>query len=167
MTKRRVLPWRWAKPGSEVSLIDPVFPVFGRGITHLFDELTRELGGTSAPMTKDEKAFFNPRLDIAETEKAIEMNIELPGVDKKDIQLSLEDGVLTIQGEKNREEEKKDKNVYRRECVYGTFMRRIPLPAEIEVKKIEAVFEKGVLKITLPKTKAAEKEVHRIAVKAA
>ncbi len=166
MTKRTIVPWRWGRvtPFRE---LDPVFPIFSREMGDLFGELTRELNGGFFPGTKEEKIFFNPRLDIKETEKAIEMKVELPGVDKKEIQLSVEDGVLTLQGEKKSEKEKKEENVYRRECVYGHFVRRVPLPAEVEEKKIEAVFEKGVLKLTLPKTKPAEKEVHRIAVKAA
>lgn len=169
MKMTKLVPWRWgrARPFRDVALTEPVFPIFSREMGDLFEELTHEFDRGIFADTKGEKTLFNPRLDIKETEKEIEMSVELPGVDKKEIELSVDDGVLTIQGEKKREEEKKEENIYRRECVYGRFLRRVPLPAEVDEKKIEAVFERGILKVTLPKTKAEKKEVHRIAVKAA
>ena len=110
---------------------------------------------------------FHPQLDISETEKAILVNAELPGVNEKDVEISLTREGLVIEGEKKSEHEEKDKNFYRIERSYGSFRRTIPLPGEVDTDKAEAKFEKGLLKITLPKLKPTEETRKKISVKSA
>ncbi len=110
-------------------------------------------------------ADFMPRIDVSETDAAMHITAELPGMDEKDIQISLEDEALIISGEKKSDLEEKGKSFHRVERTYGSFQRVIPLVSEIQADKVEAVFQKGVLTVTLPKTPAAEKKSHKIAIK--
>lgn len=105
-----------------------------------------------------------PRLDIAETETTIEVKAELPGLEKKDIDISLESDHLIIKGEKHQEKEEKDKRFHQIERTYGSFYRAVPLPAEVQPDKIEATYKEGVLTVTLPKTEEAKKGVMHIDV---
>jgi HSP20 family protein len=107
---------------------------------------------------------FSPRVDVAESDTDIVVSAELPGLDDEDIDVSLSRGMLTISGEKKQKEEKKGRGYYRVERSYGSFQRSIPVPSEVEDGKIEAVFKKGVLTITLPKASKA-KDRKRIAIK--
>jgi HSP20 family protein len=108
---------------------------------------------------------FSPRVDVTENDKEINISAELPGMDEKDIDVSLQNDMLTIKGEKSEEKEEKKKDYYRMERSYGSFSRTIPLPVEVETGKVEAKFKKGVLSITLPKTAKAVAETKKIAVK--
>ncbi len=112
-----------------------------------------------------ERAAPMPKLDVTETDEEVQVTAELPGMEEKDIEVSLADNVLTLSGEKKHEKEEKQKNYYRMERSFGKFERRIPLPAEIQSEKIEATFKKGVLTVKLPKSEKAKKEVKKIAVK--
>ena len=94
---------------------------------------------------------MSPRLDVAETKDKYEIKAELPGMDEKDINLSLEDGLLTISGEKKTENEEKDKGYYLKECSYGSFSRAVRLPDNIADDKIAAKFKNGVLVVDMPK----------------
>ncbi len=109
--------------------------------------------------------MFNPKIDITDAGKSLNVNVELPGMDEKDIELGVTKESLTIKGEKREEKEEKEKNYYRMERSYGSFNRTIPLPAEIETEKVEATYAKGVLRIVLPKTERAIKEMKQIAIK--
>ena len=88
-------------------------------------------------------------------------------MDEKDVDVTLADRMLTIRGEKKEDKEQKEKNYYRRERAYGSFTRRIEIPAEVDATKIDASFNKGVLTIQLPKTKEAQQKVKHIDIKAA
>jgi HSP20 family protein len=99
---------------------------------------------------------FSPRMDMVEGDKEVTVSAELPGMDEKEIGVSLSHGVLTISGEKQEKKEDKGKNYYRMERSYGSFQRSVPLPGEVDEAKVEATFKKGVLTITLPKTAAAQ-----------
>jgi HSP20 family protein len=92
------------------------------------------------------------------------VSAELPGMDDKEIDLSLSHGVLTISGEKKQEKEQKGRNYYHMERSYGSFQRSVSLPAGVDTSKAEAVFKKGVLTVTVPKTGGA-KAGKRIAIK--
>jgi HSP20 family protein len=96
-------------------------------------------------------AMFSPRVDIAETEHEVVVSAELPGLDDEDIDVSLSPGMLTISGEKKHESEERGRNTYRAERSFGAFRRSVRLPAEVEADKVDAVFRKGVLTVTLPK----------------
>ena len=110
-----------------------------------------------------------PRIDIADSKDAIDLTAELPGVDEKDVDVTLADAVLTIRGEKKaeRDEKDKDKNWHVVERSYGSFSRTISLPFDPDSAKVEAKFEKGVLHIHLPKPAEVAKKQQKIEVKKA
>ena len=139
------------------------FSLFRHEMNRLFDNFFR--GFDIEPFEKRLGAFY-PDIDVTETDKEIKVSAELPGMDNKDIDVSLTKDSLTIKGEKKEEkEEKKKKDYYRMERSYGSFSRTIPLPVEIDTEKAKAQFKKGVLTITLPKTAKAIKETKKIQVK--
>jgi len=105
---------------------------------------------------------FMPRVDVEEDDKTIVLKADLPGMEEKDIELRVEDGVLTLQGERKIEKETKEENLQRVERSYGSFVRRFTLPESVDADKIGAGFSNGVLKITMPKTAAALPKVIKI-----
>jgi HSP20 family protein len=107
-----------------------------------------------------------PPVDVSETDKAYEITAELPGLDEKNIEVNVAQGGLTIKGEKTEEKEEKKKDTYVCERRYGSFERYFDLPDGVDADKIEATFNKGVLKVTLPKTAEAQKPGMKIEVKA-
>ena len=141
------------------ALMQPGFGLFGlhREIDRLFNEFAQGAGANGA------LAKLIPNIDIAETDKAIEVSAEMPGLERKDIDISIEDDTLTIRGEKKIEEDQKDKNVQHSERRYGVFMRVLQLPAGADPSKVEATMSNGVLKITIPKP--AKPEPKKIEVK--
>ena len=105
-----------------------------------------------------------PPLDLYEEENEVVVKAELPGMTKDDIQISFADNLLTIRGEKRKEQEDKSKDYYRAERVYGAFSRSVTLPAEIIPEKARAVFKDGVLDIRLPKSETAKKKEIKVSV---
>jgi HSP20 family protein len=108
-----------------------------------------------------------PAVDVSETDKAYEITAELPGMDEKNVEVKVANGLLTIKGEKQDEKEEKKKDYYRRERSFGSFERSFQVPEGVDADKIEANFKKGVLSVTLPKSPEAQKAEKKIAVKAA
>ncbi len=108
-----------------------------------------------------------PCVDVSEDDKAYKISAELPGLEEKDVEVSLTGDVLTLKGEKRQEKEEKNKNWYVSERAYGSFQRAFELPQGIDRDKIAADFAKGVLTITLPKSAEAQKQQKKIDVKAA
>lgn len=108
------------------------------------------------------------RWDVAETDDAVKITADLPGLTEKEIDVSLADGVLTIKGERKNEEETEDKKTHyhRVERSYGAFERAMSLPTDVDEAKIDAKFKNGVLEITLPKKTEAKKKAKKIQVKA-
>lgn len=106
-----------------------------------------------------------PSLDLSETDGAYKVSAELPGMDEKDIELSIDNGMLTIKGEKREEKEEKTKESYVSERRYGSVHRTIAVPEGVDEDKIKASFEKGVLKLTLPKSAAKKKSAKKIAIR--
>ncbi len=133
-----------------------------REVNRLFDDVFR---GFAAPaFGGSERGVAWPNVEVGETEKDIRVTAELPGLDEKDVDISLEDGVLTLRGEKRSDVEDKDRGYSERS--YGRFERRIGLPKGIDRDKVGATFRNGVLTVTLPKTEAANENVRRIPVNA-
>ena len=106
-----------------------------------------------------------PAVDIVDAEKAYEVTAELPGIDDKNIEVTLSDDVLTIKGEKREEKEEKERNYQLSERLYGAFERSFEMPEGVDTEKVEARFDKGVLKITLPKKPEALKKEKKIEIK--
>ena len=111
-----------------------------------------------------EKSFV-PEIDVKETKKDIQVAAELPGMDEKDIDVTLHEGSLIIKGEKKNEHEDKKDGYHRIERSYGSFYRAIALPEGIDEEKVDANYKKGVLKIVIPKTKKAQEKQKKIEVK--
>lgn len=108
---------------------------------------------------------FSPRVDVTDTEDAFKVAAEVPGMDEKDFEVTLAKDSLTIKGEKKEEKEERMNDCYRMERSYGSFVRTIPLPTEIDTTKVQASLKKGVLVVTLPKTAKMVKEAKKITVK--
>jgi HSP20 family protein len=105
-----------------------------------------------------------PAADVAESDGEVTVKIEVPGVEKDGIQLTVSDDVLTVRGETRKESEEKRKNYYREEIRYGAFHRTVPLPAEVDGAKASAQLKNGVLKVTLPKSKQPKAHEVKVAV---
>jgi HSP20 family protein len=129
-----------------------------RGSNRLFDDAFRGFGVPETYAT-------GPSIDVRETGKGLEVTTELPGVDEKDVDVTLANGVLMIRGEKKHEREETEEGYHLMERSYGSFSRAVPLPFEVDDKSVSASLDKGVLRITLPKSPEAESHVRKIAVK--
>jgi len=140
--------------------IDRMFDDVGRSF---WPSWGRPLRGAAFEMP----SLLTPAVDVVESDKSYEITTELPGMNEKNIEVKLADGVLTIKGEKQQDKEEKQRNYYRRERSYGAFERSFEVPETVEVDKIEANFSKGVLKLMLPKKVEAQKPAKKIEVKAA
>ncbi|MDF1578138.1 MAG: Hsp20/alpha crystallin family protein [Desulfurivibrionaceae bacterium] len=106
-----------------------------------------------------------PRVDISENDKEFVINAEIPDIKKEDVKVNVENGVLTLRGERKQEKEEKDKKFHRIERFYGSFCRSFTLPDNVDEAKIDATFKDGMLKLTIPKIeskkpKAIEVKVH-------
>ena len=121
--------------------------------------------GSNLPSLVGASAFSGgwPSVEISDGEKEIKVTAEVPGLEEKDIEVLLDDGVLTLKGEKRSETEDKDRQFTER--FYGRFERRIPLGYEVKDDKVDARFRNGVLTVTLPKSEKAQSQVKRIAIK--
>ena len=108
-----------------------------------------------------------PVVDFVEDEKAYTVTAELPGIEEKDIDVTVSGGLLSIKGEKKQEKEEKNKNYYLSERSYGSFQRAFAMPEGVDQSKIAASFAKGVLTVTLPKSVEAQKTQKKIEIKAA
>jgi HSP20 family protein len=104
-----------------------------------------------------------PNFDISETEKEYVISGEIPGIDVKDLNVTLTDGIITIKGEKKKETEEKEENYHRIERHYGSFERSFRVPDKVKIDKLDANYKDGVLKLTLPKAEVSE--VKKIEVK--
>lgn len=165
MAIRDLIPWN---RGREVSVrrgeeLSP-FLTLHREVNRLFDDMSR--GSDLAPFGAADRFFDRgfgwPSLEVSETNKEFEVTAELPGLDEKDVEVQLANGVLTIRGEKQTETEDKDRRFSER--FYGHFERRIPVD-DVDEDTVTASFKSGVLTVTLPKTATASDKVKRIAIK--
>jgi len=125
-----------------------------------------ETGFLQSPLYRDVENFWRrdlafpvtPAIDVVEKDNAFEITAELPGLDAKNIELSVSDDILTIKGEKKEEKEEKTKDRYVSERRYGSFRRSLQLPSSVDASKIDANFKSGVLAVTLPKSAEAQKK---------
>ena len=151
------------------------FESFRREVDRLFDDFSsgiwRSPFGRSVfdiePFRRSETAFGSvPAVDITQTDKGYEITAELPGMEDKDIEVKLANGVLTLRGEKRAEKEEKNKDYYVRERSFGSFERSFQVPEDVDADKVNASFKKGVLTVMLPKSAQAQKAEKKIEVKA-
>ena len=127
----------------------------------LFDETFPSFGFGASPQAAP---GFAPRVDVTESDEAYTVRADLPGLEEKDIQVSLEEGVLTIQGQLESETDENGPGVRYVERAKGSFRRAIELPAEIEAAKVTASYRQGVLTVTLPKLPAPQPQVRTIPI---
>lgn len=114
----------------------------------------------------NDQALLEPDIEVRDTSKAIKVMAELPGMNPEDLEINVsKDGYMTISGEKKHEREEEGEGYYFSERSYGTVQRTIPLPTEIDVDKVTADFDNGVLKVNIPKLPAAQNKVKKVTVK--
>jgi HSP20 family protein len=128
---------------------------FGRRMKPWFPE--RWLKTEAAELTA-------PAVDVYEEKDDIVVKAELPGMEKDNIEVNLADHLLTIKGEKKKEEEVKEENYYRAERFHGTFLRTVELPKDVHGEKVKAAFKNGVLEVRLPKTEEAKRKEVKVKV---
>ncbi len=138
-----------------------------RGITGMQDRINRLFGDMSHQTGGDEAIWgaWAPAVDIFEKEECLVLKAELPGMREKDIDVHVENGILTLSGERTREEDVKNEDYHRGERFYGSFTRTFALPTTVDVSKIRASYKDGVLELVLPKAETAKAK--RIEIKAA
>ncbi|WP_339132816.1 MAG: Hsp20/alpha crystallin family protein [Candidatus Electrothrix sp. GW3-4] len=125
-----------------------------REMEALLDRYSKSPGKLSGGNGKPEGGGWMPVVDIEETDGAFIVHAELPGVAKDDVQVNIENGVLTIKGEKKTRSE--DTKRHRVECVYGSFLRSFTLPQDVDVEQVEAAYKNGILDLTIPKQEQAK-----------
>ena len=167
MSVRDLIPW-----GREESRFPSLFrdserdPFLSlhREVNRLFDDVFRGFDGGLPSVGRASSFGGNwPSVEISDNDKEIRVTAEVPGMEEKDIEILLDDGVLTLRGEKRSETEDKDRQFSER--YYGRFERRILLGYDIEEDWIDARFRNGVLSVTLPKTAKAQSQAKRIEIK--
>lgn len=165
MAIRDLIPWNKNQQLATTGEAYDPFMTLHREMNRLFDDVFRGFGGfgsfgrLGAPLMEGQ--FGWPRIELSETDKAVTVSAELPGLSEKDVQVEIANGVLSIRGEKKSEA---DNGGRYSERYYGSFERRIPLDG-VQDDKAEASFRNGVLTISLPKTEQASQSVKRIAIK--
>lgn len=155
---RSIVPFSWNNDLFRHSEGDP-FVAMQKEINRMFENFGRgslmRLSNTDA----------TPRVDVAETDTAIEVTAELPGIDEKDVDVVLRDDVLTIKGEKKSEREEKKKDYHLVERSFGAFSRTIQLPFAADAEAVKASFAKGVLKVSITKPAEVKDKTVKIPVR--
>jgi HSP20 family protein len=123
-----------------------------------FEELMRDMLG------REEAGSLEPPVEVSEAENEITVKMLVPGVEKDQLQVAIDEDVLTVRGEVRKEKEEKKKSYYRQEIRYGAFQRAVRLPAEVEAAKAAAELKNGTLQITLPKSKQPKAQQIKVAV---
>jgi HSP20 family protein len=166
MAFRDMIPWSKQQLAQSRDSFDPFFTLH-REMNRLFDDALRGFGQFGSldrmggPMM--EGRFSWPKIELSETDTAVTVSAELPGLTEKDVQVEIAKGVLSIRGEKKTE--RSDEAKFFSERYYGAFERQIPLDG-VEADKAQAEFRNGVLSVTLPKSEQARDNVRRVAINA-
>lgn len=139
---------------------------FQEEMNRLFDDFFRGMGLPAAPedLQLANAGVFHPRVNVAETDTEVEVTAELPGLDEKSVTVEVEEDALTLRGEKREEREEKGRNWRHIETSFGSFHRIVPLPAPVQTDKAQAKFRKGVLTVTAPKQKDAQRTRKTVAI---
>jgi HSP20 family protein len=160
MTTNGLLPRRWRADDSHpFTSIERVMDQLMADFSPVF-----EMPGLGLAV---ERTSWFPQLDIVESENEFTLAAELPGMDLADIELSVHEGLLVLKGQKRSLVEGESRKLHRRERSYGAFERALRLPPDIDAAAIKAVFDKGVLTITLPRSQPAKPQPTRIEIKPA
>ena len=146
---------RWWDPVRDLSSIQ-------EKMNQLFEDTFSRTRGRDEALGK---GMWTPAVDIFETEEAVVVKAEIPGVERDQISVEIKDGILTLHGERKFEKEVKEENYHRIERAYGSFHRSFSLPSSVEQDKISAKFNQGVLEVTLPKKERAKPKQIKVDVK--
>ena len=166
MNMKDLIPWSRGESKTPTLYRDgDPFMALHREVNRLFDDVFR--GFDQFPVGRfrglsSRSDWDWPNVEVSETDKEIRVAAELPGLEETDVDVTLDDNVLTLRGDKRSETEGKERQFSER--FYGQFERRIQLGAEVEEDKVEARFKNGVLTITMPKTERAQSKIKRIAI---
>lgn len=164
MNMRNLIPF--ARPGRVAPWREDETPVaaFRREMNRMFDAMLADFDASFASLVPGEGVGFAawPRVDLTETDAEITVTAELPGLAEKDVEVFVDDGALTLRGE--RHEEKRDAERQIAERYWGRFERRVALPAEVLPEKVAASMKDGVLTVTLPKSPQARQRTRKITV---
>lgn len=162
MQIKDLIPWA-RKNGAPEAKTEEANPIAAlqRDMNRLFENFWSRMGDLDWPWGGGEA-----KSDVVETKDAVEVSIELPGMDMKDVEVTVTDDMLTVKGEKKIERQEEKKGYYLSERSYGAIYRTIPLPPGVDGEKAEASFKNGVLTIRLPQTPEAQAKVKRIEVRA-
>lgn len=126
-----------------------------------FDEMEKRVLSNFPALRSGAEAFM-PAIDVYETKDAVMVESALAGVDPENVDIAIENNVLTLRGETKKEQEIEEKDYYRKEVRHGSFYREVALPCPVEGEKAEATFEKGMLKIQIPKRAEAQKKTIKV-----
>ena len=165
MSVRDIIPFRrkeTEKALAPKTTFEDTFMGLQHEMNRLFDGFFDNFGLGLAPATLPS---FTPRVDVRETDDSIEVTAELPGMEEKDIEVSLTDNEMVLRGEKKNETDETRGGVHRIERSYGAFYRRIPIPREVVEDKVDATFKNGVLHVVLPKVEKEKAKAVKINVK--
>ncbi len=156
-----LFPTRWSGNLPSQSNQNP-FSALHEEMNRLFDSF----GGRFGAPAERASGWLAPRIDVAETDDAVQITAELPGVEENEVEVTLIDDVLTIKGEKqSKSTQEGEGKTYRLvERSYGSFQRSLPLPFKADPEKVQANFDKGVLSVTVPKPPEVEAKSHRIEI---
>lgn len=166
MDFKSLMPFGNSRPSGQGQIADP-FQAMRREMDRMLDTFAQGGFAGMPGVFASSNGFLTPKVNVSEAEAGLEVTAELPGIDEKNIDVSLDDNVLTLKAEHTGEKEEKDeaKHYHLVERSYGTFLRRIALPFEPDAEKIAASFDKGILKIIVPRSAKAADKVRKIAVK--
>lgn len=150
----------------------PSFAEFRREMDRMFEDFGRDWFRMPSRLRMPDlepmlRGALNPAVDVVESDGGYRITAELPGLDAKDVDISVSGDLLTVRGEKSETREETDKGTHVSERRYGSFQRAFSLPDSVDRDRIEAAFEKGVLTIKLPKSEAARAVEKKIEIKAA
>lgn len=157
--KNKLVPSKTSRSGATLDRIDNPFDLLHREINDLFDSFSPSLRGDWSPPEPT-------GIELSETDNEIRVKAELPGMDEKDINVSLDENTLIIRGEHREENEKRKRKMHIAHMSVGSIHRSIQLPAEVDASGTKAKFKRGVLTLTLPKTEREKETRRRIPVTA-
>jgi HSP20 family protein len=159
MSFRSFLPSLWASNSNGAT--DPITSL-RHEIDRAFDSFGKALPSVTWPQDT-----ATPRINVVQKDKTVEITAELPGVEIKDVELLVDEDILTIKGEKKVESEDKTAERHVFECSYGAFARSIQLPFDVEPKSVKADFKNGVLTVTVPVPATVQNKAQKVEIKAA
>ncbi|MDF7823852.1 Hsp20/alpha crystallin family protein [Pontiellaceae bacterium B12227] len=157
--KDKLMPWRKQSMQHNSARAEHPLDMLHREVNELFETYFR---GTTERFGRSTMASVG--YEVSETDHEIRVKVELPGMDQKDIRVELDENMLIVQGERRERQEEKKRNYHVSQMSYGGYCRSIPLPASVEGDKTKARYKRGVLTLTLPKTKEARSARRRIEV---